>query len=401
MKIAVVQQRYGREILGGAETHGALMARLLARHHEDVEIVTTTAGDYQTWTEAYQPGLSEEDGLRVRRFPVVRGRSPHWVAVNEVLHAKFRQEEFAELPAHEREAFLGYVRNWPDRLQEEFIRGQGPIAPGITTWLANAGHDAVLFLTYLYPTTYDGLDAVAPGRASIVPTLHDEPAAYLPVFGRRLAGARLLCSTETEIRLLETLHPETRFTAERLGYGIDLPTDQIHQPESPPFLLYAGRVDTQKGIPELLRWYVEMRELLPNPPDLVLIGEVLMGLPSIPGLHALGFVSNKEKEDRMRRALAFIHPSPFESLGIVILESLACRTPVLVTARSEVMKEHCRESGAGLWLRHGADLAAAVEKLSSGTLRSELGERGRAWVEAEYGMSTYESRLLRAFPPGS
>lgn len=397
MRIAVVQQRYGRDLLGGAETHGALMARLLARRH-DVEIVTTTAGDYQTWTPAWEPGVEDEDGVRIRRFPVTRGRADHWPQVNEILHDGFRQEEFAELSADARAAFLRRIRSWPDGIQEEFIRGQGPIAPGIPAWLREANHDAVLFLTYLYPTTYDGLMAVDPARASLVPTLHDEPAAYLPVFAQRLARARLLCSTQTEIELLDRLHPEAGLTATRLGYGIELPEDRSEPaaPDAP--LLYAGRVDPQKGIPELLRWYAGLRELLADPPELVLIGEVLMDLPSIPGLRALGFVSEEEKESQMRNALAFVHPSPFESLGIVILEALACRTPVLVTARSDVMREHCERSGAGLPIRDAADLAAAVRLLRAPDRRATLGARGRAWVEAEYGMEAYAERLLRAFP---
>lgn len=397
MKISVVQQRYGSDILGGAETHGALIARLLSPHHE-VEVVTTTAGDYQTWSEAYDAGTEVHDGIPVHRFPVTKGRSAAWSTLSTVLHDGFRQEEFARLSSDARDAFIERIRRWPDALQEEFIRGQGPIAPGVVQYLRDTEPDETLFITYLYPTTYDGLLAVAPGRASIVPTLHDEPAAYLPAFGRRLSTARLLCSTETEIALAQRLYPETPLTAERLGYGIDLPEDQIREPGDPAFLLYAGRIDTSKGVDDLLRWYTELRMLLQDPPRLILIGEVLMDLPKIKGVEARGFVSEAEKIELMRTAIAFIHPSPFESLGIVILEALACRTPIIVTARSEVMKEHCRRSGAGVWISDGAELAATLRRFAVGTTRAELGARGRAWVETEYSMPSYEKRLLEAFP---
>ena len=266
MKIAVVQQRYGKDLLGGAETHGALMARLLARHHE-VELLTTTAGDYQTWSAAYPAGVSSEDGFLLRRFAVDQGRLDSWHAIRDLLHEGFRSEDFASLRAEDRAAFLARIRGWPDLLQEAFIRGQGPVSTGLMHHLGQATADAYLFLTYLYPTSYDGLLAAPQGRASIVPTLHDEPPAHLPVFGRRLQRARLLCSTDTEVELATSLYPETALRAERLGYGIDLPPDQIRAPDKDAFLLYAGRVDTHKGLPELLAWYQELRVAQASQPD--------------------------------------------------------------------------------------------------------------------------------------
>ena len=87
----------------------------------------------------------------------------------------------------------------------------------------------------------------------------------------------------------------------------------------------------------------------------------------------------------MREALALIHLSPYESLGIVLLEAMASRTPVLVHADSEVMVEHCRRSGAGIWLRDEAELAAAVRRLSGEPgLAALLGERGRCYVDSEF-----------------
>jgi len=398
VRIKVVVQRYGADLLGGAERHAALMAGILARHH-DVEVLTTTAGDYHTWSAAYPEGTSDVDGVRVHRFAVEQGRTAGWSVVSGLLHEGFDPSRFALLSDRERDAFATRVRAWPDALQEDFIRGQGPVAPGITAALERGDFDRALFVTYLYPTTYDGLLAVDPSRARVVPTLHDEPPAYLPAFGRRLRRATLLCSTDAEIRLAHRLYgnpPEAR----RLGYGIDLPVDEPGPAdERSPFLLYAGRIDTQKGIRELLSWYDALCELEPSPPRLVLIGDGSMPLPDRPGLEPRGFVSEAEKIDLMRRALAFVHPSPFESLGIVLLESLAVRTPILVNARSEVMVDHCRASNAGLWVSDGAQFAAAVRRLrASPELRRDLGANGRAYVEETYSMDAYERQLLIEFP---
>ena len=401
MRIAVVVQRYGAEILGGAETLAAVVAGVLARHHE-VEVLTTTAREYHEWRNVLPQGVSEENGVRVHRFPVARGREPAWGVLNRLLHDGFQSSEFPLLPEAVRAAHAQRLRAWPDALQEAFIRGQGPHAPELYAHLRATAYDRVVFVTYLYPTTYDGLAAVPAGRAWVVTTLHDEPPAYLPVFGRRLAAAQLLGLTDTEVALIARLYPDQPLTARRIGYGIELPPDVDDRPSAEaPFLLYAGRIDVQKGVVRLLRWYAALRTLLPDAPRLVLIGELAMPVPPQAGVEVRGFVAGEEKLRLMRRALALIHLSPYESLGIVLLEAMASYTPVLVHADSEVMVEHCRRSGAGLWLREATELAVAVRRLANDpALRARMGERGRRYVEREYSLAAFAERLLREFPPG-
>lgn len=400
MKLAIVVQRYGAGILGGAETYAARLAGLLARFH-DVEVLTTTAREYVSWRNELPAGVSEDAGVRVRRFPVARGREPAWGILNRLLHDGFDSSGFALLPAEVRAAHARRLRAWPDALQEAFIRGQGPHAPALHEHLRTTAYDRVVFVTYLYPTTYDGLAEIAGDRALVVTTLHDEPPAYLPVFGRRLARARLLGLTDTEIELMARLYPGLPLTAERLGYGIDLPADDGPRPaEREPFLLYAGRIDVQKGVVPLLRWYRTLRETMPHAPRLVLIGQVAMPVPPQDGVEVRGFVDDAEKLRLMREALALVHLSSYESLGIVLLEAMAVRTPVLVHADSAVMVEHCRRSGAGFWLRDAAELVAAVRRLCADRgLRTALGDRGRAYVEREFSMDAYEHRLRALLPP--
>ena len=88
MRLRIVVQRYGSEILGGAERHAALIASLLSPHH-DLEVWTTTAGDYQTWSPAYPEGFSTVEGIRVRRFAVDTGRTERWGELSGLLHEGF------------------------------------------------------------------------------------------------------------------------------------------------------------------------------------------------------------------------------------------------------------------------------------------------------------------------
>ena len=58
VKLAVVVQRYGADINGGAELHARYIAERLSRHAE-VEVVTTCARDYVTWKNELPPGVEE------------------------------------------------------------------------------------------------------------------------------------------------------------------------------------------------------------------------------------------------------------------------------------------------------------------------------------------------------
>ena len=61
MKVAVVVQRYGPDINGGAELHARYIAEHLARH-ADVEVLTTCATDYVTWRNERPTGVETING---------------------------------------------------------------------------------------------------------------------------------------------------------------------------------------------------------------------------------------------------------------------------------------------------------------------------------------------------
>ena len=74
MKLAIVVQRYGADINGGAELHARYIAEHLARH-ADVRVLTTCARDYVTWRNELPAGNETVNGIAVERFPVEHERS--------------------------------------------------------------------------------------------------------------------------------------------------------------------------------------------------------------------------------------------------------------------------------------------------------------------------------------
>ena len=75
MKLAVVVQRYGQAINGGAELHARYIAERLARR-ADVEVLTTCASDYVTWKNELPTGVELVNNVPVRRFAVKHERDP-------------------------------------------------------------------------------------------------------------------------------------------------------------------------------------------------------------------------------------------------------------------------------------------------------------------------------------
>ena len=90
MKVAIVVQRYGADINGGAEQHARYVAEHLAKHVQ-VEVLTTCAHrDYITWQNELPAGHARSvHGIPVHRFPVARRARPDRVreVVGEGVHA--------------------------------------------------------------------------------------------------------------------------------------------------------------------------------------------------------------------------------------------------------------------------------------------------------------------------
>ena len=382
-RIAIVVQRCHESVVGGSEALAWQYARLLAERYE-VEVLSSTATDYLTWDNTLAEGLTLREGVGVRRFPVAITRGAYW----EQLYLRML-EQVSRIQAG------ATTPGWREAAQDEFIRFQGPGCPALETWLRQHGADyaAVLFCTYLYPTTYFAIPGVSPAKAILIPTLHDEPPAYLPVFAARYARyAHRIWLTAAEQRTARRLWG---FDAgEVLGMAVEHAESALAEKRARPYLLYCGRIDRSKGCDELLRAY----ERLPSRGrvSLVLTGVDNMGLPKSADIEYLGFVDEQRKLALMAGALGFVLPSQYESFSIVTLEAMAQRTPVLVNGRCEVMRDHIEHSGGGFHYATLDELVARMEQLCTldAAERARIGAAGRDYVLANYHETRIRERLV-------
>ena len=378
-KVAIVVQRYHESIAGGSEALAWQYAVLLGKVYY-VDILTTTAIDYVTWANVLPAGLEKRQGITIQRFPVTIGRSPYW----HQLHERLKQDyhDWVQGAGRTMRARRG---SWSPGLQEEWIRHQGPYSESLLQFLQAQGDEykAIIFVTYLYPTTYFGMFYVRSSRTLLVPTLHNEPTAYLNAFKYMARRARcILWLTDAEREVGRNLWGELPGRVVALPVSTDLfsPLDLGY-----PYLLYCGRIDPHKATDQLIDFFMQFKQRHPSKLRLVFIGDDALGVPTHPDIEYRGFVQAHEKFALMAGATLFVMPSPYESFSLATLEAMAQGTPVLVNSASAVLAEHVRQSGAGRTYKDYESFAAALEALlADATARSEMGALGREYVVSRY-----------------
>ncbi len=385
--VAIVVQRCHERLVGGAESLAWQYAQLLAQRCE-VEVLSSTASDYMKWDNDLPVGDERRDGVLIRRFTVAKGRGDYFHALHRNMLDAFDRSR--ERDPHERYC-------WPEALEEEFLRAQGPQCPDLFAHLAAHGnaYDAVFFVTYLYPLTLDGVRALPHRRWALIPTLHDEPPAYLKVVAQLAAQApRILWNTRAEQDLGKRIWNVDAGHVVSMTVATDIarPANEAH-----PYLLYCGRIDVNKGCKHLIDGFLSWKLAHPDSSlELVLTGHDVLGVGDRPGIRYLGFVEEQRKFELMAGALAFVQPSPYESLSIVLLEAMAQSTPVIVNAECAALLEHVQGSGSGMSYRGEGEFHAALDRMLAlpPAKRHEQGRLARDYVVAQYGVEQVLSRLV-------
>lgn len=194
-----------------------------------------------------------------------------------------------------------------------------------------------------------------------------------------------------------------------IRHGVDLgefvPGDSITEKRH---VLYVGRLIERKGLPFLLRALSRLSERFPDL-RLTVIGtgpmkytyeamaQELLGNR----VKFLGAQPQAIVKDYLRRAYLFSMPSvtmpsgEAETLGVVFLESMAMKVPP-VSFRSGGIPEVIVHGKTGFLAeeRNIEELAHYLGiLLENETLRHQMGEAGRRWVEQEFNLERQNAKL--------
>ena len=272
---------------------------------------------------------------------------------------------------------------------EEDLRGRGPEL------------DAVVALPYLAATTYFAFRAV-PERFFLVPCLHDEPFARLSTTRLMLARARgVLFNTAPERELARRLAPSLARSAV-VGLGFDPPV--AADPEafrarygvSGPFAVFVGRLEQDKNVPLLVRYFLRYQERRRSELELLLVGGGDVEPPASAQVRRLS-IDWADRDALLGAASLLFQPSLNESLSIVMMQAWLCGTPIMVHAGGEVSTYHCRRSNGGLWFASYPEFEEMVGRLEADQeLRRALGANGREYVRREYGWPAVLDRFEAA-----
>ncbi len=343
------------------------------------------------WADALPPGITIEEGVEVHRYPVGPRNHDQWSA----LHAEIARGQRV------------------DYADELLWMANSVWAQGILDAVGGSqAGDWTIAMPYLFGTTFWTVVA-RPTRSIVFPCLHDEAHARARVVRTALASSRGLFFNSTGERdLARTIIGSlpTRCgdisACPVIGVGYEerpIPsTDEVRAFTSrhgltPGYLLYAGRREIGKGVPDLYRAYRAYRQATDRPRPLVLVGSGELPVPDdlIPHVVDLGFVDHTDMAVAYAGAFLLVHPSRMESLGLVLLEAWLAGTPVLVTAHSPVLVEHCTASGGGLWWANPAEFAEAVLMLEeSPNTHDHLAIAGREYVMERFRWAAVGEHLI-------
>jgi len=381
VKLAIVVQRYGPGVNGGAELHARYVAERLAKH-ATVEVLTTCATDYVTWRNELPAGVETLNGVTVRRFKVKHERDP-------LVFGRLQDLVFEQ------------THSIADEL--DWLDAEGPTSPALIGYVSKHGaqFDFCIFFSYRYYHAYYGVAAV-PSRAILVPTAERDETIGLSIFPPVFRSVRaLMYNSPEERQMIQAISGNESVPSVVVGVGSEVPANP--QPARfrskynvrGPFAIYVGRIDKNKGCAELFEFFQGYLRGTAGKLTLVLIGNSLLDVPKHPRIRHLGFVGDEDKFDAIAAADLLIMPSYYESLSMVALEAWALGKPVLANGRCDVLKGQCLRSNAGLFYESYAEFVETLSAIERHRwLNVSLGRNGRQFFRDNYDWNVIERKYF-------
>jgi glycosyltransferase involved in cell wall biosynthesis len=353
-RIALVCPRYGVEVTGSDARYARQLAEQLVKRYE-VEVLTTKALDDKTWRNWYARDNEYVKGVNVRRF-----RTEHEKAGNLESYTRTYLEECSN-----DKRSVGVEKIW--------IEKYGPFAPDCIRYIIRHRneYDVIIFVGFMNYLTVAGMPE-AVGKAVLVPLIKEETPYFQFIMFQQMFTMPngLVFLTDEERMLVRKKFRTQGIPCEVIGTGINIP-DNVDEAAfchkyhiRDRYLVYSGRIDEDKDCPSMIHYFLEYKRRNPeNHLKLVLIGEVCCHIPKNNNIITTGYVSETDKFSGISGAQVLIVPSKQENLPESLISAMAMGVPVLVNGACDTLREHCKQSNAGLYYENFFEFEGALNRM--------------------------------------
>lgn len=198
-----------------------------------------------------------------------------------------------------------------------------------------------------------------------------------------------------------------------INNGVDLAMFHPRKdwPADDGYILFVGRLVTQKGLEYLLRAFCYVLQKFPDLQLRIIgTGELEWQLQRLRANLVISerqvdfrspseWITRQELAELYQGARAVVVPSIYEPFGMTALEALACQRPV-VASRTGGLKETIKHNVNGFLAEPGDELDLAqwlMTLLSDAKLRGRFGEEGRRGLSTEYTWPGIARRVIRLY----
>lgn len=202
---------------------------------------------------------------------------------------------------------------------------------------------------------------------------------------------------------------QTKGKLEKLGFsspikvipnGVDLDvTDRIKAKKNRNSILYVGRLVSYKNVDTLIKAFALVNKKLPDATLIIIgTGPERKNLEKLAAnlecnVKFLGFVSEEKKLVEIKSAEILVNPSDIEGFGIILLEAMACRCPIIAqplrcynfcNSKNSILAPNIRLSENIIKLLDNRRLRQTISSAGYETAKSYSWERISEKVEAVY-----------------
>ncbi len=240
---------------------------------------------------------------------------------------------------------------------------------------------------------------------------------FVPLSQNALRGAKKIIpvSGYTKKMLLETFGKEFAHKTRIIPGGIHIDSFPLKKPikiinekynlGNKKVVLYVGKLFVEKGVEYIIRAAKDIKGhiyLIGEGPDRKQFEDLAYKL-KLKNVHFLGYMGGDKREEFKEfyyKAQVFVMPSIIEeALGLVMLEAMACKTPVVGTRKGGIpLLVKDKVNGFLVRPKNSAKIAKACNKiLSDKSLQEKMGNNARRIVEEKYTWAKTAQKYIRIY----